>query len=248
MNEIIKVAGHLIGGQQIQGCNARDLHTFLKVGKDFSTWIKDRIEQYEFLENQDFAIFPEVGEKSGRGRPAKEYAITLDMAKELSMVERNERGKEARQYFINCERRANLLTRAMAIPQSLPEALRLAADEAEKRAAAEAQLAIAAPKADALDRLATAEGSLCVTDAAKTLQVKPRELFNWLAGNHWTYRRTGSVHWVAYQNKLQQGLLEHKVTTVLRGDGSEKVTEQVRVTPKGLAKIAEQLESMDFVG
>nr|WP_254601829.1 phage antirepressor KilAC domain-containing protein [Cupriavidus taiwanensis] len=157
-------------------------------------------------------------------------------------MSRTAKGVEARNYFIACERRAKLLAKAVHIPQSLPEALRLAADEAERRAAAEAQLAIAAPKAEALDRIATAEGSLCVTDAAKALQMKPRELFNWLSGNQWIYRRTGSPNWIAYQNRLQAGLLEHKVTTVERNDGSEKVTEQVRVTPKGLAKIAEDLE------
>lgn len=72
--------------------------------------------------------------------------------------------------------------------------------------------------------------------------MRPRELFNWLSSHQWIYRWTGSPNWIAYQNKLQQGLLEHKVTTVERGDGSEKVTEQVRITPKGLARIAELIE------
>ena len=87
--------------------NARDLHEFLEVGKDFSTWIQDRIVKFEFVENQDFTIFPENGENSserGRGRPSKDYHLTLDMAKELAMVERTPRGKEARQYFIVCEK------------------------------------------------------------------------------------------------------------------------------------------------
>jgi phage anti-repressor protein len=95
-----------IAGTAIETINARRLHSFLQVGKDFSTWMKDRIGQYDFIENVDFAILPNSGEKSGRGQPAKEYAISLDMAKELSMVERNARGKEARRYFIDCEKRA----------------------------------------------------------------------------------------------------------------------------------------------
>lgn len=95
-----------IAGAPVQTVNARDLHTFLEVGKDFSNWIKDRIETFSFKENSDFVVFAETGEKLRGGRPAKEYAVSLDMAKELSMVERNERGKQARLYFIECERRA----------------------------------------------------------------------------------------------------------------------------------------------
>lgn len=100
-----------------------------------------------------------------------------------------------------------------------------------------AQLAIVAPKAEALDRIATAEGSLCVTDAAKALQVRPKELFDYLRAHGWIYRRPGTAHDVGYQARVNAGDLEHKVTTVLKADGSEKVTEQVRVTARGLAKL-----------
>ena len=91
---------------------------------------------------------------------------------------------------------------------------------------------------DALDRLAKADGSLCITDAAKALQMRRKDLFNWLRENGWIYRRPGSGHDLGYQSKTTSGLLEHKITTVLRADGSEKVTEQVRVTPRGLTKLA----------
>ena len=84
--------------------NARDLHSFLEVGKDFSTWIKDRIQQHGLFENQDFIILPNFGEYSGRGQPKKEYALTLDAAKHIAMSEHTEKGKEARQYFIACEK------------------------------------------------------------------------------------------------------------------------------------------------
>ena len=91
---------------------------------------------------------------------------------------------------------------------------------------------------DALDRLAKADGSLCITDAAKALQMRPKALFGWLRENGWIYKRPGAAHDLGYQSKTASGLLEHKVTTVLRADGSEKVTEQVRVTAKGLEKLA----------
>ncbi|EJT6506424.1 antA/AntB antirepressor family protein [Escherichia coli] len=85
--------------------NARDLHTFLDVGKRFASWIVERIAEYGFVENQDFMIISQVREKIGRGRPAKDYHLTLDTAKELAMVERNEKGRQVRRYFIECEKR-----------------------------------------------------------------------------------------------------------------------------------------------
>jgi phage anti-repressor protein len=87
------------------------LHAFLSVGRDFSTWIKDRIKQYSFVENQDFSTAeslssPESGSAKARPQRIVVYTLSLDMAKKLSMVERTPRGKEARQYFLQCEKRA----------------------------------------------------------------------------------------------------------------------------------------------
>ncbi|MHB1493829.1 MAG: antA/AntB antirepressor family protein [Acidithiobacillus sp.] len=122
---LIPVTEGTIQGRAQQLCNARDLHEFLEVRRDFTTWIKQRIAKYGFVENQDFVCVeglalspnlanqssvedvcsPDLGSK-GRGRGghnATEYHLTLDMAKELSMVENNERGRQARRYFIECE-------------------------------------------------------------------------------------------------------------------------------------------------
>lgn len=88
--------------------NARELHAFLESKRDFSTWIKDRILDYGFIENEDFVLLHNFGEQKGRGgHNKKEYALSLDMAKELSMVERTERGREARRYFIEMEKIAH---------------------------------------------------------------------------------------------------------------------------------------------
>lgn len=103
MTELIPLNQSAIAGAHRQTVNARDLHAFLEVGKEFANWIKDRIDQYGFTQDVDFVIFAESG-KNG-GRPLKQYYLTLDMAKELSMVERNAKGKQARQYFIDCEQR-----------------------------------------------------------------------------------------------------------------------------------------------
>lgn len=86
--------------------NARDLHQFLNVGRDFSNWVKKRIKEYQFIENQDFTSFAQIGEREFGATTRIEYHISLDMAKELSMVERTDRGRQARQYFIAMEQQA----------------------------------------------------------------------------------------------------------------------------------------------
>lgn len=109
-----------IGSDEVQAINARDFHKFLGVQTEFKNWIVRRVKEYGFLEDVDFRSF--LTESSG-GRPSKEYAITLDMAKELAMVERNEMGRAARRYFIECEKR---LKSAMASDER--EAIMLVAD------------------------------------------------------------------------------------------------------------------------
>ena len=114
MQGLIHIQQQSIDGEPVQTVNARDLHAFLGVGKDFSNWIKDRIEKFEFVENQDFVIdSPKLANQSGRGgdRRTIEYHLTLDMAKELAMIERTPKGKEARQYFIACERRLHAIVK-----------------------------------------------------------------------------------------------------------------------------------------
>ncbi|SEI82818.1 anti-repressor protein [Azotobacter beijerinckii] len=94
--------GELDGCHQ-QLCDARDLHQFLQVGRDFSNWIKARIEQYGFIDGEDFS--PILAKSTG-GRPSQEYHLSIDMAKELAMVENNDQGRQVRRYFIAMERKA----------------------------------------------------------------------------------------------------------------------------------------------
>ena len=74
------------------------------MGRDFSNWIKGRIDEYEFIVNQDYEVFAQIGENSNGGHSLKEYTLTLDMTKELSMVEKTEKGKQACRYFIEMEK------------------------------------------------------------------------------------------------------------------------------------------------
>lgn len=102
--QLVPIVSGQINGQPAIVVDARQLHARLEVGKDFSNWIKDRIRQFGFQENQDFEVFADFGENPQGGRPGKKYLLTLDMAKELAMVERTEKGRMVRRYFINCER------------------------------------------------------------------------------------------------------------------------------------------------
>ena len=99
-SNLIPVFNGLIQNQPVQLCNARELHAFLEIKNKYADWIKDRISEYGFIQDEDYFIITE----RTNGRPRKEYHITLDMGKELGMVERNERGRQIRQYFIRCER------------------------------------------------------------------------------------------------------------------------------------------------
>lgn len=119
--DLIKVTTNNQGEQLV---SARELHQFLEVGKDFTTWIKGRIEKYGFIENVDFTVissFPQNGGKGGR--PKEEYIIKIDMAKELAMVENNDKGRQARRYFIECEKKLKQVTQPK-LPQTYLEALK----------------------------------------------------------------------------------------------------------------------------
>ncbi|SEQ73760.1 phage antirepressor KilAC domain-containing protein [Basfia succiniciproducens] len=99
------------------------------------------------------------------------------------------------------------------------------------------------PKANAFDRIATkSDGSLNLTESAKHLQVPPKKFNQFLFAHGWIYRRAGGKSWVAYQDKLKSGYLEHKVHTVHQYDGTESLYPQVLITAKGLAKLAKMLE------
>ena len=111
-SNLIAVFNGQIANQTIQLCNARELHSFLEITSRYNDWIKNRITDYGFVQDEDYLI---VSERTN-GRPRKEYHITLDMGKELAMVERNEKGRQIRKYFIECERRATQ-PQQLALPE-----------------------------------------------------------------------------------------------------------------------------------
>jgi len=224
-----------IGTELVQAVNARDLHAFLEVTTRFNDWIGNRIRDFGFIENQDFVT---VTENLVSGGKRKEYAITLDMGKELGMVERTPKGKEVRQYFIECERIAKQPANPVAMLND-PAAMRgILLSYTEKVIELKNKVHEMQPAVDALEQIAEAHGSFNRTEAAKHLGVAPHVLCKWMRTHGWTYRRVGSKDDIAYQSKITAGYLEHKVNTGPKEDGTEWISTQVRVTPKGLTVLA----------
>lgn len=155
--------------------DARMLHTFLESKQQFQDWIKNRINRYGFIENQDFITASQIYETANGGHSTRtEYALTIGMAKELSMVEHSKKGKIARQYFIRCE---EIVTSGnIALPQDYPSALRQLADKVEENQRLtlenkqkDNQIQKLQPKADFADAAFKAEGNVDIGQAAKIL-------------------------------------------------------------------------------
>ena len=128
MNELIKLNDIEIGNELVQTVNARDLHAFLESRQDFSTWIKNRIEKYGFVENVDYVIVenlssPDLANAKARPQKLLDYYISIGMAKELAMVENNDKCKQDRKYFIECEKQ--LQQPKFKMPTTLLEAGKL---------------------------------------------------------------------------------------------------------------------------
>lgn len=240
--EIVQISPASIGGEVVQAVDARTLHQSLGIVKPFADWMKAQIQRVRLTEGRDFAVaevFHQEVKNSG-GRPRTEYALTIEAAKHIAMMCGSDKGFEVRDYFIECERIAKQATAPALTNEELMAHALIAADATIK--AKDAKIARLEPKALAHDRIADADGTLCITDAAKTLQVGQKVLFSYMRGHRWIYSRPGTSD-IAHQDKINSGLLAHKVTAVQRPDGTEKIATQVRVTPKGLVKLAALLDS-----
>lgn len=215
MNELIKIERRKIGNEEINAVSARDLHKFLGVGKDFSTWLKNRIGEYNFVENTDFIVFPKIGENLPSGRPLIEYYVSIDMAKELCMVEKNDKGKEARKYFIECEKKLKSL---MITPKDYPSALRALADEVEAKEKLAKELEEAKPKIEFCDYVTKHADSVRVGDYAKILSdstgivIGPNKLFKLLREKGYLMiGRDDLERNKPYQSAIDAGLFEFKI-------------------------------------
>lgn len=226
-----------------QAVSGRDLHAFLGLGRDYTTWFKSMVE-YGFTEGEDFT--PVRVESSG-GRPGADHVLTLDMAKELAMIQRTDKGKQARQYFIEVEKRS-----LAAIPTG-SNLLALAVIEAQAMLTAkDQQIAELEPRAEAWDELASADGDYEVADAAKILaragvETGRQRLFGQLHDIGWIYRGPQSK-WKARQTAVDAGYLAEKTMSHHHPRTGELVLDppQVRVTVRGIERLRVRLGSIDL--
>lgn len=238
LHDLVPITQGTIGEQSVSLVSAKRLHAFLEVGRDFTTWIKGRISQYGFAAGVDFIVVenlsaPVSGSAKYRQQIEHDYLITVDMGKELAMVERNDKGREVRRYFINCERQAKVVA---GIPQSLPEALRLAADMAEEASHFKNQLVAAAPKIDFVDRFVEASGSMGFREVCKLLGVKETVLRRFLIDQGVMYPLAGKL--TPYACHMDAGRF-----TVKTGESMSNghAFTQAKFTPKGIQWLAKKL-------
>lgn len=155
-------------------------------------------------------------------------------------------------YDVNARHKINLRWQELEAQVAKPvDPMKLLADPhalrnalltySEKVIELEQQVEVMLPTVEAFERIAKADGSFCLRDTANNLQMRQSDLIKWLQLNGWIYKRPGNAAWHGYSDKLQAGYLEHKTEVITRLDGSEKITEQVRVTPKGLTKLSKLL-------
>jgi anti-repressor protein len=220
--------------------DARELHEFLEVQTRFNDWIALRISKYGFIENQDYIGFTENLVKPSGGRPAIEYGLTLDMAKELSMVENNEKGKIARKYFIEKEKEASV--RLDTITRKDLARMLLDSEEAKERLEAENQkqaglILKQAPKVLFADSVMASKQSVLIRDLAKILRQNgiktgQNRLFAKLRAMGYLCQ-WGESYNQPSQRSMELGLFEIKKNVMNQPDGTVFVTETTKVTPKG---------------
>ena len=240
MQQIIPIGKSDFAGCLKQTVNARELHAFLEVKSRFNDWVKNRINECRFIENQDFVTLTKNLVSGGQ---QTEYFLTLDAAKHFAMLERNERGFEARQYFIDCEKRAQAVPQ---IPQTLSEALRLAADLADEKAALLAEQQRNAPKVAFAEAVGNANDTILIRDLAKVLKQNgidtgEKRLFAWLRANGYL-----TLQNMPMQRAMDMGLFWVSESVIALPDG-DRVRMTTRVTGKGQMYFLDKFKRMEMV-
>ena len=244
--ELIKITTK--DGEQV--CSARELHAFLEVATDFTNWCK-RMFEYGFEAEKDFTPilaktptseegkdFTSILGKSTGGRPSTDYALTLDCAKEISMLQRTEKGKQARQYFIACEKAAKGNQLDLTNPKNILQIVQNWADEQEKRIAAENQIKALQPKVIFADAVAASETTILIGELAKILkqngiEVGQNRLFETLREEGYLIKRQGSDYNMPTQISMEKGLFVIKETVIAHSDGHTSISKTPKVTGKG---------------
>lgn len=228
MNELIKVTTNENDEQLVSG---RELHDFLEVETPYKKWF-GRMSEYGFAENVDFIVMDKFVQDEtafGGHRKITDHALKLDMAKEISMIQRSEKGKQARQYFLQVERAWNnpemVVQRALQIQTRKVEALQL--ENAELK-----------PKALFADAVATSHTSILVGELAKIIKqngvdIGGTRLFVWLRENGYLIKRKGTDYNMPTQRSMELELFEIKESSHVGSDGVTRITKTPKVTGKG---------------
>lgn len=212
--------------------SARELHDFLEVGADFSHWFP-RMCEYGFEQGRDFnpVKFDRVRFEGNREvkRTVDDAEITIDMAKELCMLQRNDKGKQARQYFLQLERDWNSPEKVMARAlQIAHKRIHTLSEKIEQDA----------PKVLFADSVAASHTSILIFDLAKIVKqngvdMGGKRLFAWMRDNGYLVRRQGTDYNMPTQRSMELGLFEVKETSVTHSDGHISVNKTPKVTGKG---------------
>ncbi|MCT4419022.1 oxidoreductase [Leuconostoc falkenbergense] len=227
MQEIIKINQNEQGEVRV---NARELHEALEIKTQFNKCIERMIE-YGFTEGIDFWSF--LSKTQNGGRPSVEYNLTISMAKEVAMLQRNEKGKEVRNYFIQVEDRYKKLANDPSYQMALGlKASQLLLEQKDQI------IAEMKPKALFADAVATSHTSVLVGELAKILKQNgvdtgATRLFSWLRDNGYLIRRNGTDYNMPTQKSMELGLFEIKETSIARSNGSVTVSKTPKVTGKG---------------
>ena len=225
MNELINIT---LNDSHEPVVSGRQLHEALGVKTKYADWFNRMIE-YGFTENQDFLLLKNE-QQTGRGGHNKvDHVIKLDMAKEIAMIQRTERGKQVRQYFIQVEKDFNSPEKIMA------RALLMADKKVHKL---EAQIEADKPKVLFADAVSASHTSILVGDLAKLIsqngyKIGGNRLFVWLRENGYLIKRKGSDWNMPTQRSMEMKLFEIKESTITHPDGHISVSKTVKVTGKG---------------
>lgn len=236
-NELINIKE--VNGKKL--VSARDLHEFLESKQEFTHWIKNRIEQYGFIENEDFTVEKFIMRKTWK----HDYIITIDMAKELSMVERNEKGKQARKYFIECEKQLkNKKVDSYMIDDPVERAKRWIEEEEHRRLLSKNVMIQSeiikdlTPRAELADKVLNSRALVTTTLLAQDYGMTAQQL-NKLLNTLGVQYKTGN-QWVLYAKYKDMGLMHSETLPITRSNG--EVISNNKWTMKGKAFIYKLLK------
>jgi len=224
MKHLLNIKEH--GGKTV--ISARELHEFLEVSEKFTDWMK-RMLDYGFNEHLDF--IRDVGKSTG-GRPSVEYALTLNCAKEISMIQRSEKGKEARQYFIDCEVRfksaKQIVSNIQTPEQMVLQSMQYLTETVEIQ---KVQLLKQAPKIDYVDNVLLAENVHSITTIAKEFGMTAVKLNTLLHERGVQFKQNGV--WVLYVKHQDKGYTKTKTYAFTDSYGKPQTTIQTYWTERG---------------